>query len=274
MQGCKVGMRAVGAVLLAACLCLFAGMAWPVQAHAGTTYTEGALYYTVDDHSITITGYFGRDAEVTVPAMIAGDPVNTIAAGAFDGTAATQVNLPDTIMEIQEGAIGSDVSVSYASGTISPVQSSESAGGASGASSADLESAVPDDATDVQESTLADGRTQVQYIDSSGRTVRLIYNADGTISRLDTAEDGASLEEVEIDLDETAAAASAKTSASGTDAGSGSSVEANTASATEYGVSAANYLIPLLLVLALAGVGAGIAFAVTKLKRGKSAGTE
>ena len=78
-------------------------------------YSEGPLYYTVEDESITITGYFGRDSEVTVPAMIAGIPVNTIGAGAFIGTAAKRVNLPDSIMTVEEGAVAADVTLVYRS---------------------------------------------------------------------------------------------------------------------------------------------------------------
>ena len=61
-----------------------------------SVYTEGALHYTIADESITITGYFGKDAAVTVPASIAGIPVNTIAKGAFtDNDNVKTVDLPD-----------------------------------------------------------------------------------------------------------------------------------------------------------------------------------
>ena len=74
-----------------------------------TVYTEGYFYYTVDDGSVTIVGYFGTESEVTVPAFIAGVPVNTIAPGAFDGTGVTKVNLPDTIMSYDAGGTNLDV---------------------------------------------------------------------------------------------------------------------------------------------------------------------
>ena len=81
---------------------------------AATVYTEGALNYTIADESITITGYFGKDAEVTIPASIAGIPVNTIAKGAFtDNSSVRKVNLPDTITTVEEGAFVAGITVNY-----------------------------------------------------------------------------------------------------------------------------------------------------------------
>ena len=81
-------------------------------AEDATTYTQGALYYTVSDASATITGCFGRDETVEVPASIAGIPVNAIAAGAFTGNAyVKEIILPDTIMTIEEGAFASNITV-------------------------------------------------------------------------------------------------------------------------------------------------------------------
>ena len=65
------------------------------------TYIHGYFRYTVDNQSVTITAYTGREAEVTVPNMIGGNPVNTIAAGAFSSNDnVTTINLPDTIMTV------------------------------------------------------------------------------------------------------------------------------------------------------------------------------
>lgn len=84
-------------------------------------YTEGTLYYTEANESITIVGCFGRDAEVWVPAMIAGVPVNTIATGAFTENKHIQtLYLPDTIMRIEEGAIGDWIYVVYNANTDHP----------------------------------------------------------------------------------------------------------------------------------------------------------
>ena len=89
-------------------------------AESVTTYTQGALYYTVSDASATITGCFGKDETVEVPASIAGTPVNTIASGAFTENASIkEVILPDTIMTIEEGAFASNITVLQKQGSVS-----------------------------------------------------------------------------------------------------------------------------------------------------------
>ena len=102
-------------------LALVMALSLTAVASASTVYTEGALYYTIADESITITGYFGRDEEVTVPASIAGIPVNTIAKGAFTGSSAARVvDLPDTITTVEEGAFASGITVNYNSNIVQP----------------------------------------------------------------------------------------------------------------------------------------------------------
>lgn len=86
-----------------------------------TVYTEGTLYYTISNNSVTITGCFGKKEEVTVPAMIAGYPVNTIAKGAFtSNTYIKKLNLPDTISKVEEGAIPDGLKVIYNANTDHP----------------------------------------------------------------------------------------------------------------------------------------------------------
>ena len=102
-------------------LALVMALSLTAVASASTVYTEGALYYTIADESITITGYFGRDEVVTVPASIAGIPVNTIAKGAFTGSSAVRVvDLPDTITAVEEGAFASGITVNYNSNIVQP----------------------------------------------------------------------------------------------------------------------------------------------------------
>ena len=97
--------------ILIICLSFYVGH---MTAYAATEYVDGYLRYTVEDGSVTITGYNGRESEVTIPAKIAGVPVNTIASGAFlDSTKVTKINLPDTIMTIEEGAFRSGQTVVY-----------------------------------------------------------------------------------------------------------------------------------------------------------------
>ena len=80
---------------------------------AATVYTEDAFYYTIEDRSITITGYFGDDAVVNVPSMIAGLPVNHIAPYAFEGTGVQIVNLPETIESVEKSAFDASTQVNY-----------------------------------------------------------------------------------------------------------------------------------------------------------------
>ena len=100
----KSGMRKAAAglaALLSAFLMLFFT---GIRADASTVYSEGYFYYTVSDESVTITGYFGKETETRVPAMIAGYPVNTIKKGAFLGTSLQTIILPDCIMVVEDGA--------------------------------------------------------------------------------------------------------------------------------------------------------------------------
>lgn len=79
-------------------------------------YTEGDLYYTIEDGGIVITGYFGKEKRVVIPDQIAGIPVYKIASGAFTGTTVEELVLPDTIMTITESSISPDIKVeSFAS---------------------------------------------------------------------------------------------------------------------------------------------------------------
>ncbi|MCD8118268.1 MAG: hypothetical protein LUE29_02025 [Lachnospiraceae bacterium] len=84
------------------------------HAFAATTYTERYFKYEVEDGGVVITGYFGTASEVTVPAQIAGNPVYKIASGAFsDCSTVAQVNLPASIMTIEEGAFASSQTIVY-----------------------------------------------------------------------------------------------------------------------------------------------------------------
>lgn len=86
----------------------------PLYAYADTIYTEGYLKYVLEGESISICGYFGSEKEVTIPSSIAGYPVSKIAKGAFtDSKTVEKLILPDTIMTIEEGAIGQGMTVVY-----------------------------------------------------------------------------------------------------------------------------------------------------------------
>lgn len=99
------------ALALVYMLCL--SMAMSAAAFAADIYTEGAFQYTIDNESVTIVGYFGNESDVTVPNMIAGYPVNTIASGAFLSESAKTIYLPDTITEIEGGAVKTGMTIVY-----------------------------------------------------------------------------------------------------------------------------------------------------------------
>lgn len=105
-------LKRICTVLLAAVLLFL-----PVKA-AGSVYTWGCLQYTVDNEAVTIVGYFGTDEHVQVPPELGGYPVSVIAAGAFAGTHAKTVVLPDCVEYIAPGAFDG-VSYSYGDTLIS-----------------------------------------------------------------------------------------------------------------------------------------------------------
>lgn len=109
-------------VLLAGLLAVgLVGVSAPAARADDTVYTEGTLYYTITNESITITGCFGKNEEIHVPAMIAGIPVNTIASGAFANNEYVKtVYLPDTISKVEPGAFGEGVRVIYNANTDHP----------------------------------------------------------------------------------------------------------------------------------------------------------
>ncbi len=111
----------------------------PLTAFASEIYTEGYFKYTVEDDSVSIHEYYGKESEVTVPSMIAGNPVSTIAKGAFsDNTYVKKVNLPDTIMTIEKDAFASGISIIYDSNTNSPAESSSASSTPTASDSPDI----------------------------------------------------------------------------------------------------------------------------------------
>ena len=176
--------------LIPVLLSLLMALSVAVPAFADTIYTEGALNYTIADESITITDYFGKDAEVTVPASIAGTPVNTIAAGAFaHNDSVKKVNLPDTITSVEEGAFAVGITVNYQSNVVGGGTSigegdstGSGSGGGSGSSTSIDEATVDADgsptsgsadaagagaASDSDDAASESGSEQVSLLDSS-----------------------------------------------------------------------------------------------------------
>lgn len=103
--------------IIAPVIALALFIAMPFAIHAETVHTEGTLNYTVDNGSVTITGWFGRAAKVEIPAQIAGMPINTVAAGAFRDKTGTTVVLPDSVAAVEQGAFDDNDTVVYAEGS-------------------------------------------------------------------------------------------------------------------------------------------------------------
>lgn len=116
-------MRKITVLLLCALLCGCMVMT------ASAYYTQGGLYFTIDNGSITIVGAQDIGREVTVPAAIAGYPVNTIASGAFPSSSVIKVvNLPDSVTTVELGAfaVGIQVNFNYNQNTTPPASSEPS----------------------------------------------------------------------------------------------------------------------------------------------------
>lgn len=97
-------------------------LTFAAAASAATTYTHKYFNYEMDGESVVITNYFGSESTVTVPSLISGYPVSKIAKNAFtQNDKVKHVNLPDTIMEVEEGAFSGSIGVTYASNTDNPV---------------------------------------------------------------------------------------------------------------------------------------------------------
>lgn len=84
-----------------------------IEVMAEPIYTEGDFYFELEDESIIIVGYYGTDTEITLPDKVAGYPVSKIASGAFTNTTVKIINLPDTIMDIEENAFPYGTTVNY-----------------------------------------------------------------------------------------------------------------------------------------------------------------
>ena len=106
-------MKKITKYITAAALAVWLFCLTAISANA---YTEGYFRYEVTDGVITITEYFGREENVTVPNMIAGTPVSVIGENVFpEGSGVKTVNLPDTIMKIHESSFAGGITVVYES---------------------------------------------------------------------------------------------------------------------------------------------------------------
>lgn len=171
-------------LLLTLCVCLLSTAAYA----AGTIYSEGYFYYTVADNSITITGYFGNETEVTVPAMIAGVPVNAIAPGAFTGTSVQVIHLPDTIMAIGEGGTGTSTvlfpdEASQTDATQGQAPSGTASGGTTSGSTSDT---VKESPVIVQETQGEASPTEENTAQNVNRTDEATVDEESDTTAIDT----------------------------------------------------------------------------------------
>lgn len=72
----------------------------PQEQETRPSASEAAFRFAVEDGTVTILAYMGEQTHITVPAAIDRYPVTRIADGAFRGTAAHSITLPDTVTEI------------------------------------------------------------------------------------------------------------------------------------------------------------------------------
>ncbi len=103
---------------VAAAVALLAALVFVPGTALAETYQHGYLEYEVADQSVTITGYAGHEESATVPAMIGGNPVNSVAAGAFaEADTIEAVFLPDTVVSVEQGAFAPGQAVVFAGQT-------------------------------------------------------------------------------------------------------------------------------------------------------------
>ena len=188
------------------CLVMIWMMGISTTVWAGESYVYGYFHYTVADDSVTITGYTGDEEVVKIPSMIAGNPVNTIASGAFAGAENTAtIYLPDTIMTVESGAFSAVQSVVFSGGNAAdtvPLQEDKengtnSTGSASNqeGSGADNDSNVPDEGgsktdEEAQEDGtirgIRDGKGNLITTDDEGNLIRV--DTEGNESVLDDTQ--------------------------------------------------------------------------------------
>lgn len=69
-----------------------------------TTVPDYFIYSVNEDNTITITGYYGTKTDVIIPSEISRKPVTVIGKGAFREKGLTSVEIPDTVVSIEEEA--------------------------------------------------------------------------------------------------------------------------------------------------------------------------
>lgn len=158
-----------------------------VNVMASEVYTYDFFNYTVEGKSVTITGYFGKEEEVTIPSMIVGYPVSKIASGAFKNSKTVgHINLPDTIMEVESGAIKEGITVTYNSNTEEPIHTQ-------------AESTASENAgTDTEQNSMAEENDDIEFEGSSTKTDVNSNNKNSSNTSADTFQ----ISEAEVSMDD------------------------------------------------------------------------
>lgn len=66
-------------------------------------YSAGHFFYHSHEGYVSISGYLGRETEITIPSNISGKPVSEIESKAFDGCDTIQtITVPDTVVIVHE----------------------------------------------------------------------------------------------------------------------------------------------------------------------------
>lgn len=178
-------------VMLTMAICMLSSTAFADD----TVYSEGFLYYVVQDHSITVVGYFGDESEVVIPNFIAGDPVNAIGDNAFADSTVKILYLPDTIMEIGNNGTGS-AQVVYADNSLNEAAMQVIASAAESAPSSVQLGNTPDSSAQTSgaptESTQpADPATQASAAGANPAVVQDNISADSTSASASAASSSA-----------------------------------------------------------------------------------
>lgn len=74
-------------------------------------YGHGYFEYKIIDNGIVIVNYLGNEEEVSIPNSIANMPVYKIEKNAFIKGCIKVVKIPDTVTEIEDGAIGLNITI-------------------------------------------------------------------------------------------------------------------------------------------------------------------
>ena len=155
-------------------------------------YIHGPFRYTVSDNSVTITACTGREESVTVPSMIGGNPVNTIASGAFAGNKAVkEIILPDTVVSVESGAFGPGQSIIYQEADQGGKKAAGEESGPAEAGGIRMDDGSLVTTDDQGNLVFVDGRTGAERVLDDSRTYISTKGPDG--QPVITGEDGSSV---------------------------------------------------------------------------------